>query len=360
MTRSETTRHSEAIEGEDTSTGTPPVMQRSVSQLLFHYLPDRTVDWENGLAIVTLTQPRLAHPVWSEEKANMLLDEINSLLERWRKKGGSIDPRFPNPKTQRGSFAIGTPESIEARVLETALICQNCFLLSFVKFSRVARPDAEMPVCPECRKHTLRQLGQVFVHGCGELVPIKEWMPATKAAPDGSLISTSHPLQCGNCKAEGRLTLTMRTERVKDMKLECRKCGTIVKDRLTARCKRCLEELTKDGSFTSADAEAEASGSVVARIAMRMARYNANATYYPQTLSILRLDRPEITRSNDPELELLRRMLPAEKRPSVDSGSGATIEQLGIKLKQAELNNDSDEIERIRKLILAAILKSDG
>ena len=34
----------------------PLVMQRGVSQLLFHYLPARTVDWENGLAIVMLTQ----------------------------------------------------------------------------------------------------------------------------------------------------------------------------------------------------------------------------------------------------------------------------------------------------------------
>lgn len=359
MSRAETTIHSQTGDGEATSTGAALVMQRGVSQLLFHYLPERTVDWENGLAIVTLTQPRLSS-VWPEEKADIVLDEIYLLLERWRQKGGSVDSRFPNPKTQRGSFAIGTPESIEARVLETALICQNCSRLSFVKFSRLAKPDTKMPVCPDCGKHSVRQLGQVFVHGCGELVPIRDWMPATKVAEDGSLRSTSHPLQCSKCKGEGRLTLTVRTERVKDMKVECRNCGTIVKDRLTARCKRCLEELTKDELSASSYAEVEASGSVVARIAMRMARYNANATYYPQTLSMLRLDKPEITRGDDPEVELLRRMLPAEKRPSAESGSGATIEQLGIKLKQAEMNNDSDEIERIRKLILAAIQKSDG
>ena len=31
-----------------------PSMQRGVSQLLFNYLPYRTVDWEDGLAIVQL------------------------------------------------------------------------------------------------------------------------------------------------------------------------------------------------------------------------------------------------------------------------------------------------------------------
>ena len=244
MRRSEATIHSETSNTEATSSGAALVMQRGVSQLLFHYLPERTVDWENGLAIVTLTQPRLSS-VWPEEKTGIVLDEIYLLLDRWRQKGGSVDSRFPNPKTQRGSFAIGTPESIEARVLETALICQNCSRLSFVKFSRLAKPDAKMPVCPDCGKHTVRQLGQVFVHGCGELVPIKDWMPATKVAEDGSLISTSHPLQCSKCKGEGRLTLTVRTERVKDMKLECRNCGTIVKERLTARCKRCLRGANK-------------------------------------------------------------------------------------------------------------------
>ena len=356
MRRAESRTDSPASD-EATSMAAPLVMQRGVSQLLFHYLPERTVDWENGLAIVTLTQTRLSS-VWPEERSNIVLDEIYLLLERWRQRGGSIDPRFPNAKNQRGSFAIGMPESIEARVLETALICQNCSRLSFEKFSRLAKPDAKMPACPDCGKHTIRQLGQVFVHGCGELVPIKEWMPATKVSEDGSLVSTSHPLQCGNCKEKGRLTLTVRTERVKDMKLECRNCGTIVRERLTARCKRCLEELTNDGGLVQTRPEAEASGSIVARIPMRMSRYNANATYYPQTLSMLRLDRPEVTRLDDPDVELLRRMLPAEKRPTTEPGSGSTIEQLGIRLKKAELNNDSDEIERIRKLILAAITKS--
>ena len=357
MNRTDTTKHYQTSDGEGKASGTAFVMQRGVSQLLFHYLPDRTVDWENGLAIVTLTHPRLSS-VWPDEKAQIVLDEIHLLLERWRQKGGSVDPRFPNPKTDRGSFAIGTPESIEAIVLETALICQSCFQLSFVKFSRLGKPDSRMPSCSGCGKHAVRQLGQVFVHGCGELVPVKDWMPATKTAPDGSLVPTSHPLSCPKCKGEARLTLTVRTERVKDMKLECRNCGTIIKDRLTARCKPCLEELTQNSSVLETNSESE-SGSIVARIAMRMSRYNASATYYPQTLSMLRLDKPEITIGDDLEVQLLRRMLPPEKRPNTGSGSGSTIEQLGARLKKAERDNDSEEIERLRKLILAAIQGTD-
>lgn len=342
------------------STTGPLVMQRGVSQLLFHYLPARTVDWENGLAIVMLTQPRLSSPVWSDERAAIVLDEINMLLERWRKKGGSVDRNFPNPVTQRGSFAIGTPEAIEAKVLETAFICQNCSRLHFLKLNRLANVDAKALVCPECGTRALRQLGQVFVHGCGEIVPITEWMPATKNTEGASLEPTVHPLRCRNCGTEGKLALSVRSERVKDMKLECRKCGTVVQERLTARCKKCLEELSTEGHRVTSETRAESddtetTGSVVARIAMRMTRYNANATYYAQTLSMLRLDRPQIIRSVDPDVQLLRSMLPAVRRPTAERGAASTVAQLALKLKEAELNNDREAMERIRALILGAL-----
>src|SRR5258708_39018538 len=84
-------------------------MQRGVSQLLFNYLPGRTVDWEDGLAIVVLETVRLAS-VWDEEKAKAVLDEMVHLFDRWRKRGGSIDPQFPDPRAERGRFSLGMPE----------------------------------------------------------------------------------------------------------------------------------------------------------------------------------------------------------------------------------------------------------
>ncbi len=341
------------------------VMQRGVTQLLFHYLPGRTVDWENGLAIVMLTNPRLSS-VWSDEQAAIVLDEINLLLDRWRKKGGRVDRRFPDPVSQRGSFAIGSPESIEAELLETALICQNCSHIHFVKLNKLARPDSKALTCPHCEKTSLRQLGQVFVHGCGEFAAITEWMPATKKTEEGVIAPSVRPLRCATCGSEGKLAFSVRTERVKDMKLECRKCGTVVLERLTARCKACLEELTAAGHASSegeiveaVSKEIETKGSVVARIAMRMARYNANATYYPQTLSMLRFDRPAITKHGDRDVEMLRRMLPMGRRPSEETGAASIVAQLASRLKQAELNNDHEEMKRIKEMILGA-LRKDG
>ena len=70
------------------------VMQRGVSQLLFNYLPYRTVDWEDGLAIVQLGELRFAS-VWEEDRKSTLLTEISEGFARWVRRGGRIDPSFP-------------------------------------------------------------------------------------------------------------------------------------------------------------------------------------------------------------------------------------------------------------------------
>jgi hypothetical protein len=337
----------------------PLVMQRGVSQLLFHYLPGRTVDWENGLAIVQLTHVQFAS-AWEDRQTSTLLDEIALLFERWRRRGGSLDPVFPDPRTQKGQFAVGTPTAIQAAVLETALLCQNCSRLHFLKPAQLAQMSAGGLTCNDCQKGVLRQLGQVFVHGCGELVAINQWMPASRETTDGFFEPTSHPLACQNCGTEGRLALPSRSERARDMSLACRKCGTLVRERFTANCKRCLERLLKERrAGNSPDApqhEGNTKGvSPVARIAMRMSRYSASQAYYPQTLTMLRLDRPTITQSGFPDLELLRGMLPAARRPDAQGQTGNLIQELGRRLKEAEARNDDAEKSRITAQIMQAL-----
>ncbi len=105
-------------------------MQRGVSQLLFNYLPSRTVDWEDGLAIVMLGSVRLAS-AWDLDDTIVLLDEIGYLFDRWRSRKGTIDPKFPDPRSERSRFTVGMPESIEAAPLKTALACPHCSRLFF-------------------------------------------------------------------------------------------------------------------------------------------------------------------------------------------------------------------------------------
>src|SRR6185437_2472022 len=99
-----------------------PEMQRGVSQLLFNYLPYRTVDWEDGLAIVQLGDIRFS-TVWEEERKSTLLKEIKESFDRWLLRSGRIDSAFPaDPPAEYDRFTIGSPTSIDASVLQAALI----------------------------------------------------------------------------------------------------------------------------------------------------------------------------------------------------------------------------------------------
>jgi hypothetical protein len=333
-------------------------MQRSVSQLMFHYLPGRIIDWEDGLAIVQLTDVHFAN-IWTPEQSKIVLDEMASLFDRWRRKGGKIDERFPNPRTQTGQFAIGTPDAVNVTVLETAFVCQFCSNLQFITINQLSRSEGNPLTCSNCQKTALRQLGQIFVHGCGEFLTVKKWMPeSVKPTENGLYEIKNQPLACRVCGDKANLSIPSRTERIKDMRVKCQKCDNLVRERFTANCERCLRDynnkLRPNGNQAIEDAEQQTKGTVIAQIAMRMTRYSASSTYYPQTFSILRLDRPTIRFAKDEQVELLQNMLPYVQRAE-NIGTGGTMEVLARKLKDAENANNKPEAERLLKLIAEAI-----
>src|SRR5215471_7552023 len=86
-----------------------PSMQRGVSQLLFNYLPYRTVDWEDGLAIVQLAHIRFS-AVREEERKTTLLKEIDQHFDRWRARGGTVDTVFPLPLQEPERYTVGAPD----------------------------------------------------------------------------------------------------------------------------------------------------------------------------------------------------------------------------------------------------------
>jgi len=317
-----------------------PSMQRGVSQLLFNYLPFRTVDWEDGLAIVQLGNVRLA-AIWEEDRKTTLLQEISESFDRWTMRGGRVDAAFPDPTQEPERYSVGAPDSIEAAVLQAALICQRCGQLIFEKkFSK-----QEKPCCPHCESPRIHQIPFVFVHGCGELVPIEEWMPATKKNADtGVLEPTKHPIRCAQCEHGTNLYIPGRSDRVKDMKVVCRKCNIQVLDRFTARCHRCLKRFTKEGTYAAGE---QSSGTIVSALAMRLARYSASDTYYPQTLSILRLDKPRLTSADDEVSSILFQILPRSRRPDATVSASDTIKTLTERLKVAESIGDTAECTRV-------------
>jgi hypothetical protein len=59
----------------------PAQMSRSVTQLLFSYLPGKLVDWEDGTAIVELTNVRLAS-AWDANRRALVLEQVADYLDR--------------------------------------------------------------------------------------------------------------------------------------------------------------------------------------------------------------------------------------------------------------------------------------
>ncbi|MFN7998445.1 MAG: DUF1998 domain-containing protein [Bryobacteraceae bacterium] len=331
-----------AVGDDDQHVERVPTMQRGVSQLLFNYLPYRTVDWEDGLAIVQLGNVRFS-AVWEEDRKTTLLREMGDAFERWQLRGGMIDPAFPDTAREPERYAVGAPISIDASVLSTALVCQRCGQLIFEK----KHHKTESLRCPHCESPRIHQLPFVFVHGCGELVPIQEWLPATKKNHDtGALEPTHHPIRCQQCEKGTNLYIPGRSERVKDMKVLCRTCKIEVLDRFTARCHRCLKRLS-----TGHPQPSDGGGTIVSALAMRLARYSASDAYYPQTLSILRLDRPRLTNVDDEVSSTLYKILPQSRRPNSNFSIADSIKALYEQLKVAESLGDAAEQSRLQKKI---------
>jgi DNA-directed RNA polymerase subunit M/transcription elongation factor TFIIS len=320
-------------------------MQRGVSQLLFNYLPYRTVDWEDGLAIVQLGNVKFS-TVWEEERKVTLLKEIRESFDRWIVRGGRVDFTFPpDPAREYERFTVGSPVSIDASVLQAALICQGCGQLIFEKkYQRDTRLH-----CPNCNGSRIHQIPFVFVHGCGELVPIQEWLPASKKSSESGGLpeATKHPVRCAQCKSGENLYIPGRSDRVKDMKVVCRKCNTVALERFTASCHRCLKRFGREGAPAN-----QIGGTIASALAMRLARYSASDTYYPQTISVLRLDKPQLTSVDDEISSTLRRLLPQSRRPDTAGSPSDRLKALSERMKAAESTGDTAEQARLLATIL--------
>jgi hypothetical protein len=334
----------------------PLWMQRSVSQLLYSYLPGKTVDWENGLAIVQLGTVRFSS-AWEASRAQLVLKEINAYLLRWRNAGGTVSASFPDPEMQADRFTIGEPESISATFVETALHCLSCNRLVFLSKTQLAaaKRQGRPPFrCPSCGKTTLRQFPQIFVHGCGEFVPLKQWMPTLKNSGE-TLSKGFFSLLCERCGSRAIAEIPSRSERARDLKIRCQTCRTITRDRLNPRCHTCFTNPPPlpPVSGQTAEETREQEGTIVTRVLMRVTSYRASEAYYPHILTLLRLDRPQYTGYQDAETEQLLQMLPATP---ADPSQNPTVNTLGVltaRLQAAQAKGDAQAVQDLIKQISA-------
>lgn len=313
-------------------------MWRSVSQLLFSYLPDKTVSWEDGAGIVRLGTPRLGS-AWPASEAIFVLDEIRGYLTRWRDRGGEVDRRFP-PIASAALFTVGPPRGIGASFLSTALYCRECF-----RFLPRVRADGSRLVCPDCQRQTLRQLGYVFVHGCGEIVVIKDSIPRESNQNRGTIFNAR--IRCSRCPDGGVLRLDARSDRLSALRVFCSRCNGEAVGRPLARCPRCLPHHFRELGTAGAPTQ------LGLRSAMRITRHSANNAYYPHSLTVLRLDRPRVVQ-DVPEQEWLMSLVPAAAGMPI-RGIGQSLVELADRLRQAESRGDLASAVELRAAIAAAV-----
>jgi hypothetical protein len=312
-------------------------MSRSVSQLLFSYLPDKTVNWKDGAGIVRLGGARLG-TAWPSSAASFVLGEVGIYLDRWKSRGGEIDRRFPPPDSV-DRFSVGTPRSISASMLETPLYCRECFRF----FPQKPRLRGDRLLCPGCGRQTLRQIGYVFVHGCGAIESIGETIRESNREP-GTIFKAW--IRCPNCRDGGLLRLDERADRLAALKISCERCMAVVVDRFLARCPRCYPRLYREAQ------PGGVAGQLAFQSAMRITRHSANNAYYAHSLSILRLDLPRVTQTS-PEQAWLDGLLPVGER-GVQFGAAQGIGELAERLRRAEREGDRQLQEQLRQSIVTA------
>ncbi|HEY1350706.1 MAG TPA: hypothetical protein VGF67_13870 [Ktedonobacteraceae bacterium] len=308
------------------------------------------MDWENGLAIVQLGNV-LFSSAWGTWRAQLVLKEINTYLLRWQNAGGVVHPSFPDPQAQADRFTIGEPKSISATFVETALRCLSCNRLVFLSKTQLAaakRQSTSPFQCPGCGKTTLRQSPQIFVHGCGEFVSLRQWMPTLKNA--GGKLSKAHiSLLCRTCGNESIVEMPSRSERARDLKVRCRNCRIDTVERLNSRCHTCFTNPLPlpPGNEQDMNERGSREATIVTRVLMRATNYRASEAYYPHTMTFLRLDRPQYTGFLDEEAQQLRQLLPVT---AADPSANPTVTALALltsRLQAAQAQKNEKVVQQL-------------
>lgn len=331
-------------------------MQRSVTQLLFSYLPGKFIDWEEGIGVIKLTSV-LLNGVWSPQDSGLVLDEVAAHLDRWRAMGGAVPRNFPDPARDPRRFAIGEPESISGTIMDTALQCMECGRLFFYSrnelMARLKR-DGKPYACAGCGSNALRQFPQIFVHGCGHVVHLGKWMPTVRHAAGNTYEPTNIPLVCKRCgEAKSKPAIHSRSERARDLIVVCDNCGhEIIDDRLSARCHECLKNPPVLPEQPASMGGREPT--IIKRILMRATSYRASDAYYPHSLTILRLDRPPARTMMDPEVALFNAMMPEASATSPEEAVVLSIQALTRQMGEAQARGDGAEVQRLM-IDLAAV-----
>jgi len=229
----------------------PVSMSRGKYQVLFNYLPGRTVEFERQGAIARISHIRGFRP--REINPDMVIDRVVSEIRAWPEERRPA-LRDHSLVARHDTFELVVPESVSAELFPRVFWCSNprCGrVFDHANSGRVPRR-----VCPECNTGELVQLRWVCVHHCGELLQLQ-------------------PPRCRQCEAGvRRMALDTRgSEHIVQFRWVCRGCGA-VQSVFGGYCSRC--------GGTGEDRQ------------LRIQGQRAGMNYYPYTTTLLNIPRSHL------------------------------------------------------------------
>ena len=180
----------------------PEIMTRGKNQVLFSYLPERTIDFSKGMAIARITEIHGMRP--PDISHNAVLQRVGLEICAWHEQNR---PRLTDSVLLDGRrFELIEPREVQCELFPKVFWCQKRSCGQVHDFTRSSRlPSA---TCPACQSGWLVQLRFVKIHRCGNLEPLT-------------------PPSCQRCNSgRGRMALDTRgSERVSSFRWVCRNCG---------------------------------------------------------------------------------------------------------------------------------------
>ena len=177
-------------------------MTRGKNQILYNYLPERTIEFPKGAAIARITQILGTTPQDLNHDAvvRRIATEARAWREEWRPALRDQVLNDPN------RFELLDPESARAELFPKVFWCQNRACGRVFDYSSSDR--APRTTCTRCNNGQLVQMRFVKIHNCGHLEPL--------AAP-----------RCDNCNTgTNQMALDTRgSERMSNFRWVCRGCG---------------------------------------------------------------------------------------------------------------------------------------
>ena len=177
-------------------------MNRGKQQILFHYLPGRTFDFEK---VATIARVQKIQGIQrSDLNIAVVLRKIADEARAWRQEfRPALRDQVLNDLSR---FILIEPKRVQAELFPKVFWCQNRACGRVFDYSN--RDDLPPRNCPACKQGRLVQLRFIKIHRCGALHPLR-------------------PPTCQRCHTNNHMALDTRgSERVANFRWICRQCHT--------------------------------------------------------------------------------------------------------------------------------------